>query len=337
MFSLKRIVLFLAAGSIVLASASAFAGDKDAYLGVTLQNISSSMAKALQMDDDGGVLIGEVINDSPADKAGLQDGDVVLKYDGTTIGNNKDLLKAVKKSTVGDKVKIKILRDGKTKNINVVVGEKAKSDTMVWFDSDENEHAFPSDTDFEFIVKDFTESFKMDRGFLGVELDDLNDQLGDYFGVENGQGVLVTKITEDSGAQKAGIKAGDVIVRMGDSEITSAGDLHKAMAETKPEEQVKIEVKRKGKTKKFDVTLGEMSMGSGKHIEFITDDNHISIHAPKMMMKHIKGHTAPHAVHEMHRMKFHEELKRAELEEVRESLEDLRMELEDLRKDLKKK
>ena len=70
---------------------------------------------------------------------------------------------------------------------------------------------------------------------MGVNLDDLNEQMGEYFGVEGGKGALVTEVVEDSPAAKAGLKAGDVIVKLGEKDIDSSAALHKAMADTEPE------------------------------------------------------------------------------------------------------
>ncbi len=84
-------------------------------------------------------------------------------------------------------------------------------------------------------------------GWLGVNIDDLNPQLGDYFGVEDGDGVLVTAVVEDGPAAKAGLKAGDVIVKVGGDEVEDTGDLHETLAGTEADQKVKIEYLRKGK------------------------------------------------------------------------------------------
>lgn len=298
MIKRMRTVTLLVACALLMTSMPAFAGEQSGYLGVTLQNINASMAKALQMEDKGGVLVNEVVTDSPAEKAGFKDGDVVLEFDGQTITSNKALIKAVGGTSPGDEVKIKILRSGKTKTLKVVVGKKEAMKKKMKIFINDDDHSFHMGKDFEFIMKGFGGGSHPDRGFLGVQLDDLNEQLGKYFDVEDGEGALVTKITEDSAAEKAGLKAGDVIVRIGDDGITSADDVHQAMADTKPEDELKIQVLRKGKTKKFDVTLGE---------------------------------------HQMHRMEFIEERELFDVEEVRMELEELRMELEELRKELQEK
>jgi membrane-associated protease RseP (regulator of RpoE activity) len=336
MFSLKRILVVMTTCALILVSVTALAGEKSGYLGVMLQEISTSMAKALQMDDTGGVLVSEVIEDSPAEKAGLKDGDVVLEFNGQSTASNKALVKAVRNAAAGDEVKIKVLRGGKTKTIEVLLGEKIK-EKMVWFDSGDDRHTIHMDNNIEIIMEDLEGSFKLDRGFLGVQLDDLNEELGQYFGVEDGHGTLVTKVTKDSGAEEAGLKAGDVIVRLGDSEINSADDLHQAMADTKPEQEVTVQVLRKGKSKKFDVTLGEPSMDSIRKIEIISENGDFPGHAPKMFMKHFEHKGAPHAKHQMERMQFIEEHKMHDLEIVREELESLRLELEELRIELENK
>ncbi len=336
MFSLKRISVVLTVCALLLASVTAFAGEKPGYLGVMLQDISVSMAKALELDEDGGAIISEVLEDSPAEKAGLKDGDVILEFDGKTIYSHKSLTKAVRKTTPGEEIKVKVLRGGKTKNLEVVVGKREKNENFAWFDSGHNDHSFNYDDDLEIIMEGFDGPFASDRGFLGVQLDDLNEQLGKYFAVENGEGALITRITEDSSAEKAGLKAGDVIVRIENEDITSAADVHKAMAATKAEDEIKIQVLRKGKTKKFEVTLDEMSMESIRKIEFISENDYDSLIAPKKLMKHFKL-SGTHGPKHMGHVKYMGDHESFELDEVREELEELRLELEKLREDLKKK
>ncbi len=94
-------------------------------------------------------------------------------------------------------------------------------------------------------------------GFLGIQLQDLSEQLSDHFKVKDGNGVLISEVVKDSPAEKAGLKAGDIIIKVDDDVIENAGDLRSVIRSYKPEEKVSISVIRDGKKKKLNATLGE--------------------------------------------------------------------------------
>lgn len=360
----KRTLVLMLSIALLVSSVAALAGDNEekGYLGVVLQEVSPSMAKALQMGDKSGVMINEVVDDSPAAKAGFEDGDVILEFNGQTIAEHKDLTKAVRGTSPGDKVEVVVLRGGKNKNIDVEIGKhEAKN---VFFMSKDKDADAPhvghfgkdggnvwvmadNDEDFTWTVdEDLEFAFNSDRGYMGVHLDDLNGQLGEYFGVEDGNGALVTEVVEDSPAAKAGLKAGDVIVKVGDQDIESAGAIHKAMTDTKPEQQMAVKVIRKGKSKDVSITLGEMPENSfSKHMEFIGEgDDHFSIRTAPRMMKHFDSHGdvdvrvirrgGPHGYKHMELKELHEA--DSELKEMREELDKMQKELKKMQEELKK-
>jgi len=188
--------------------------------------------------------------------------------------------------------------------------------------------------------------FDNDRGYMGVHLDDLNEQMGEYFGVEDGGGALVTEVIEDSPADKAGLKAGDVIIRIGENEVDSSKALHKVIGDTEPEQQMAVKVMRKGKSKDLSITLGEMpEQDYSKHMEFISEgDDHCTIHRAPRMMKH-SGHGdvdvrvirrgAPHGKHEYLELKELHEAD-SELKEMREELHQMQKELKKMQEELNK-
>ncbi len=94
-------------------------------------------------------------------------------------------------------------------------------------------------------------------GFLGVQIQDLSEQLSDYFKVKDGNGVLVSEVVDDSPAKKAGLKAGDIITKINDNDIENAGDLTTTIRSYDPDTKVSVSVIRKGKKKKLEATLGE--------------------------------------------------------------------------------
>lgn len=361
--SARRVLALVCALGLVVAASAATADDdkehseKSGYLGVHLQNIDPSMAKALQLEEDGGVLISEVVDESPAANAGLEDGDVVLEFDGRSIEDIGDLTRAVRKAAPGDTVEVVVLREGERQTLDVEIGER--ENVFAWVSGDGNDAwTFHSDGDVH--LEDFhndharvmikrmkdgddvnvwVTGLDSDRGYMGVHLDDLNEQLGDYFGVEDGDGALITEVIEDSAAEAAGLQAGDVIVKIGNENIESADDVHDAMRHTEVGEKLAVAVMRDGKSKTFDLELGEMSEKLfSKNIEFYGDDDHYRIVGPKMLrsMPHMKGQMYMHDTPHIEIIREIEE-DEDDLEEVREELDKLREELKEVQEELKKK
>jgi len=339
------------------------ADEKAGYLGVMLQDLSPSMAKALQLDDAKGVLVDNVVEDSPAAAAGLEDGDVIIKFNGHPTDNGQALTKAVRSAVPGEEVKVVVLRRGKEKTLNVELGEREENANVMFFSDDGTTLDFhdqhdanvwvTNDDAHKVIIKQMHDGQhdvaffgQDDRGFMGIVPQELNEQLGDYFGVKNGEGVLVASVTDDSGAAKAGLKAGDVIVRIGDSDVDSPADLHDVMGGTEAGQEIEVQARRNGKDKAFKITLGEMpedamiSQLKGMNMHFGEDNGHWTVKAPKMMM-----HGSPHAGYRVmrHHGDPHGDIDieviredQAQVEELKAALDDLRKEVQALKKDLKK-
>ncbi len=381
----KRLTLLMMALILILTTNTVWAKDDDqGYLGVMLQDVSSSMAKALQLDDDVGVMISQVVEDGPADRAGLEDGDVILSFDGKDIEDWGDLTKAVRKSSPGDTVELEILHDGKRSTKEVELGENENNtfsysfstdedaphvqffgegggENVIFMTSDDSDGSWAEvdgshkvtiqagdeheglwysgdDSGFHSLVELTSNS---ERGFMGVELGELNEQLGEYFGVEDGEGALINKVRDDSAAEDAGLRAGDVIVSINDESVADAGEVHEIMADTEPEQVVEVQVVRHGKDKVVEVTLGEASDG-----DFVFDfkmpqvrelskiKRHFSTRVPSNI-KHKLKNIAPHSMPKVLELRRLDE-DREDLEEVREELDELRKELKELQEELEK-
>ncbi|PID80097.1 hypothetical protein CSA17_05215 [bacterium DOLJORAL78_65_58] len=289
---------------------------KRGWLGITCRDIDSEMAQERNLKSRDGVLIEKVRPESPAAEAGLREGDIIIEFAGQKILDDKALTKAVRRAAPGRKIAVRVLRDGKKKKFDVVLGERPGKS---W--------SFGNGQGKKIKIT----SWKRDRGFLGVELDNLNDQMGDYFEVKDGKGALIAKVIQDSAADKAGLKAGDVIVRMDDQDIASSNDVHSVLADTKPEDRIRIQVIRKGKTKKIDLTLGSLpeDLGFG-NIEFFGDDGRFPTPSSQGF-SHGDGHF-PHIGREI----TISDSDREELEELKDELEELKEELQKLKDELKK-
>lgn len=307
---------------LVFVSGMALAAEKGSYLGVLPQDISVGMAKALGLEDENGVLINQVVKGGPAHEAGLQDGDVIIKFNGKALKSHSALTKTMRSLAPGEKVDVVVFRNGKTMPFEIELG-KSKERKMVFINDDGGEQIK--------IMIDGMNIMQEERGFMGVVLDDINEQMGDFFGVKDGKGALVTSVTEDSAAEDAGLEAGDIIIKIEDEAIESAKDVHAALDGTEPEQKLEVEVIRKEKKITLRVTLGEVPEKQWfGHKGAMNSDNDFFIQSPKMLNHEI--HAAPEFHKEM-RVIYEDE---SELTEMREELEKMKKDLEKMKAELKK-
>jgi serine protease Do len=190
----------------------------ETYLGVMLQEIDSDRAKALKLREEAGVEITHVQSDSPADKAGLKSGDAILQYNGQRIEGMEQFQRLVRETPAGREVKLEIFRNGAAQTVMVKVAERRPGMTMF------SPTPALAPRAFEFRMPDIPRSvMSWQSSMLGFEAESLDGQLAQYFGVK--EGVLVRSVMSGSAAEKAGIKAGDVIVRVDDSKVSTPADV----------------------------------------------------------------------------------------------------------------
>jgi serine protease Do len=194
------------------------------YLGVNLCEIPSDRARELKLKEAYGVEITRVEDGSPAEKAGLKSGDVVLEYNGQRVEGMEQFGRLVRETPSGREVKLLISRNGATQSITATL-QTRKLKTMAT--------VMPNFDMPEVHLPDMPQIFTTWRNpMLGVEAESLGPQLAAYFGVKDG--VLVRSVSKDTAAEKAGIKAGDVITKVGEYPVTTPNELvsavHAAMA-----------------------------------------------------------------------------------------------------------
>lgn len=237
-----------------------------AWLGVTTQEITTDLREGLDYRGTG-VLVNSVVPDSPADRAGLEQGDILVSFNSRTIDTPSELVDVVRGARVGQSVSLVIIRDGQRRTLTARLTSRNDSD-MGYFDtptptaprapsapraprspdapSAPRARTFTWDGDsFEMPgMRGLTNLNVLGRGRLGVQIQDLNEDLADALGVTGGKGVLVTGVTDDSPASKVGIKGGDVIVEVGGTRVDDVNDLRRELAEH--EGRVAITLMRRG-------------------------------------------------------------------------------------------
>jgi membrane-associated protease RseP (regulator of RpoE activity) len=200
------------------------------YLGVNIERVSPDDQKEFGVTF--GVLVIRLEKGEAADKAGIKKYDVIQYVNGEKIRRPDDLTEVIRACKPGSEAKIKLVRDGKEKEIPVIIGELKAAE------------------DFKFLPpavgKEFKEfKFKSHGAFLGVSLQSLeNKDLADYFAVKADGGALVLAINEGSPAEKAGFKAGDVIIQINGKDVTKPKDVQKTIAGMEKGDKVDILVIR---------------------------------------------------------------------------------------------
>lgn len=189
------------------------------YLGIRLQEITEDLKEALELPSLDGVLISEVLENTPASKAGFKSGDVILKFDGKKVTDIQSFRLQVSSTPVGKTVKAVVYRDGKNKTITVKIGEYPEEEISAGLPQKET----PA---------------------LGLKTVDIDDYQARRFNITAETGVLVINVAKDSPADKAGIKTGDVILAVGKKKINDLGDYNKAIAKLKKGKPVIFHIQR---------------------------------------------------------------------------------------------
>lgn len=196
------------------------------YLGVSLQQVTEDLAKHLGLNKAQGVLISTVLENSPAEEGGLQQGDIIISIDGKKVNTEDEVRTSIQKIKPGKVAKIEIYRDKKYIYKNVVIGEENKT---------------PENQEITF------------RGFKAKNID---ENLKNFFRLENSSGVVVTEIKPSSAADKAGIKPGDIIDSADKIKIDSLNTLSKIIAKLNKTTEVVLVLKR-GRFNYYTVLAGE--------------------------------------------------------------------------------
>ncbi|MEZ5351254.1 MAG: PDZ domain-containing protein [Bryobacteraceae bacterium] len=199
----------------------AFAPASGSFLGVNVQEIDAARARALKLKEERGVEITMVADDSPAAKAGLQKGDVVLEYNGQRVEGTEQFVRLVRETPAGRQAAIEYWRDGRTHTVKAAIGSRRGPQAMGgnW----PGRLVVP-----EIHIPDIPRAHTSWRSqMLGIEAESVDGQLAGFFGVEHG--VLVRSVMKGSAAEKAGLKAGDVITKVGQNPVDSPADLSRQL------------------------------------------------------------------------------------------------------------
>jgi len=248
--------------------------DGGGFLGVYAENISRENMGRYHMTQVRGVGVTQVIKDSPAEKAGLRKDDVILRIDGENVTSVRKLNRLVSEIAPDQSVRVSFSRGGAEQEITATIGKRNNSSMVGDLFGGTGPRAWKWEGPL--FGRDGLANNNGDLTFMlgnsrriGVSAMELTKQLADYFGIADGKGVLVTSVTEDGPAAKAGVRAGDVITAIDGAAVDSPGDLSRVInrkkagdvaltvIRNKAQQTIRVTPKEGG----FSGTLGQPQVG----------------------------------------------------------------------------
>ncbi|MEJ2197947.1 MAG: DegQ family serine endoprotease [Desulfuromonadales bacterium] len=202
------------------------------WLGVTVQALNKELAESFDLDTTHGALVNEVIEDSPADKAGLKRGDIIVEYDGKQVDELNDLPRLVAATPVDETVKVKVFRDGKERTIKVKIGRLDDGEVALAADDEET------------------------GGALGLTVANVTPELVERYSLESDQGILITKIDPEGPAAEANLRVGDLVVEADGKEVGSVKEFEELVGKMKSGKVLRLLIQRRATLLYTTVTLG---------------------------------------------------------------------------------
>ena len=226
-----------------------FMGSGGGWLGVGVSEVSADKVKTLKLPEERGALLGKIVPDSPAAKAGLKENDVVLEINGQRIEGTEQFRRMIHEIPTGRTANLTVWRDGRSQNIKVTVGKQEAGNMKVFADGPRS-FAFkmptmPAMPDLSGLQH--LRTFSMvspGHPLLGIDAENLEGDFGHYFGAPNGEGVLVRGVFANSAAAKAGLKVGDVITSLNGERINNASELREKLLTNREGKNIKLGVLR---------------------------------------------------------------------------------------------
>jgi serine protease Do len=238
------------------------------YLGIGVVEIDADRAKTLRLKDEHGVEVRCVDADSPAAKAGLKEGDVVLEYNGQRVEGGEQFMRLVRETPPGRGVTLMVYRNGANQNLTATVGQRRPGAMEYEFNGDAFAFTVPPVQPMPPMaamppmppvrIPDIPRALMSWRSAtLGIESESLNPQLAEFFGVK--EGVLVRSVTRSSAAEKAGFKAGDVIIKVDGQAVTTPKEISSILQSSRAKKNLPVTILRRQKEMTLSVVLEESS------------------------------------------------------------------------------
>lgn len=203
-------------------------GGGSSYLGVDIADVTSERLSALKLKEEHGAEVTMVDQDAPAGKVGLKEHDVILSVNGAAVESAAQLRRMIRETPAGRVVNLGISRDGQAQTIKVQLANRGKAFSL---------HSMPNiqidipEMPLIADVPDVPVSVVIAHSSLrsGLMVENITPQLGDFFGVKEGKGVLIRSVEKGSRSEKAGFRAGDVIVKVNSQPVHDTSDFTRAL------------------------------------------------------------------------------------------------------------
>jgi serine protease Do len=233
------------------------------YLGIDVRDIDAERAAALKLKDPTGAEIVTVDHDAPAGTVGLKLHDVILQMNGQPVAGREQLRRMLRETPAGRSVTLLISRDGHQLTVTTQLADRATIEQDAW-----SKHAIfpdPEDDDSGYALtapsshgggSSFFGMLTFGSTSVGVQLDTLGSQLADFFGVKDGQGLLVKHVAEHSPAADAGLKAGDVVTKVNGQTMATLSDWAKTIHANRGK-QVQVTIFRNHREETLSMQAGD--------------------------------------------------------------------------------
>lgn len=223
------------------------------FLGVHVAEIDSARARELKLKEERGVEITGIEEGSPAEKAGLRQGDVVLDFNGHPVDGTQQFVRLVQETPAGRQVKLSIHRNGSPFTLSATVGTRKGRAIVTRSGGPMIDMPRIEVPRVNVWVPDIPRAnMAWGNSLLGVEAETVDGQLAEFFGVKDG--ALVRSVTKGSAAEKAGLKAGDVVTRLDQSRVASARELVNQVRASRGKKTYPLTVVREKKEMTLSVT-----------------------------------------------------------------------------------
>lgn len=203
-----------------------------AYVGIQMQTIDAELARNFKLSVPQGVVVTDVVQGSPADEAGFQPGDVILEVDGRRIRNPLNMLGVVERLSVGKTYRIRVLRDGTERDLNITVAERPEN-----FASMEGRSRSQGDSNGE-------DSQGSDIKDLGISVQEMTPEIAQQLGLDSNAGVVITSVAPNGAAARFGLEPGMVIASMGNQPVNSVQDVLEQLEKAKESGRILLLVKK---------------------------------------------------------------------------------------------
>jgi serine protease Do len=251
------------------------------YLGVDIADVTNDRVSALKLKEERGVEVTMVDQDAPAGKAGIREHDVILEFNGTVVESGEQLRRLIRETPPGRTIALGISRDGAPLKINVQLADHSKVAAQNW------PHVVIPSTRIAPSIRNGMDipsiQIQTYSSVLGVQTESLTRQLGEYFGVKNGEGILIRSVEKGSAAEKAGLKAGDVIVRADNEKLTDRTDLIHVLRGHRSGGPLSLVVVRDKRQQNITVTLPDRGSRDSSQLKLDPDDLSSSLEAFRIL------------------------------------------------------